>query len=195
MRPVADVDTCRASHRHLLAGLAPLTDDDFRSPSLLPRYSRGHVVTHLANKTKAHVLLFGGPAAGEIRQLHPDGYDADLAADAGAGRSSAAICSDLEQSFELLEAAWDAFDDTLWDRQGIMTAGPRSMAEIVTHHLRNVEVHHVDLDIGYRVSDWPPIFVGGELARRLGALPDRTDHADLLAWLLGRASAPELGPW
>jgi hypothetical protein len=54
----------------------------------------------------------------------------------------------------------------------------------------------VDLDIGYLVSSWPPIFVDGELAKRLRALPNRADHADLLAWLLGRATAPELlGPW
>jgi len=26
------------------------------------------------------------------------------------------------------------------------------MVEIVAHHLRNVEVHHVDLDIGYLAS-------------------------------------------
>jgi uncharacterized Actinobacterial protein TIGR03083 len=196
MRPAPEIEACRTSHRRLLAALAPLTDGDFRSPSLLPRYSRGHVVTHLANKTTSHVLLFGGPAAGEIRQLHPAGYDADLAADTGAGRSAAELRSDLERSFALLEAAWDALDDALWDQQGVMTAGPRTMAEIITHHLRNVEVHHVDLDIGYRVSDWPPIFVEGELAKRLRALPNRTDHADLLAWLLGRARAPELvRPW
>jgi hypothetical protein len=54
----------------------------------------------------------------------------------------------------------------------------------------------VDLDIGYPVSSWPPILVDGELAKRLRALPDRADRADLLAWLLGRATAPELvGPW
>jgi hypothetical protein len=90
---------------------------------------------------------------------------------------------------------WSQSDTAFWDRQGIMTAGPRTMAEIVAHHLRNVEVHHVDLDIGYRPSDWPPHFVDNELAKRLRALPDRADHADLLAWLLGRAPAPELGPW
>ena len=158
MKPVDTIEACRTSHRLLLVGLAPLTDDDFRAPSLLPRYSRGHVVTHIANKSQAHVLIFGGPAAGEIRQLHPDGYDPDLAADLGASRSAAELRSDLAQCFSLLEATWDAFDDILWDRQGIMAAGARTMAEIVAHHLRNVEVHHVDptsaidLPIGPRSS-------------------------------------------
>ncbi|MEQ4210444.1 maleylpyruvate isomerase N-terminal domain-containing protein [Actinopolymorpha sp. B9G3] len=139
--------------------------------------------------------LFGGPPADEIRQLHPDGYDPDLAAEAGAGRSAVELLADLERSFELLEVAWQALDDALWDRQGIMMAGPRTMSEIITHHLRNVQVHHVDLDIGYRPSDWPSNFVEAELAKRLRSLPARADHADLLAWLLGRAPAPELRPW
>lgn len=196
MKPVDTIAACRTSHRLLLASLAPLTDDDFRAPSLLPRYSRGHVVTHIANKSKAHVLIFGGPAAGEIRQLHPDGYDPDLAADLGASRSAAELRSDLVQCFELLEATWDALDDILWDRLGMMAAGPRTMAEIVAHHLRNVEVHHVDLDTGHRPSDWPSILVEGELSKRLRSFPDRADHAEILAWLLGRAPAPELtGLW
>jgi maleylpyruvate isomerase len=195
MKPHADVDTCRTSHRRLVAALAPLTDGDFRVPSLLPRWSRGHVVTHLANKTSTLVWLYGGPAEGEVRRQFPIGHDHDRAADAGATRSAAELRADLAHSFQLVEAAWDALDDELWDRRGIVTPGPRTMAEIVSRHLRDVEVHHVDLDIGYRVSDWPAGFVEGELAKRLRALPDRADHADLLAWLLGRAAAPELGPW
>jgi maleylpyruvate isomerase len=135
----------------------------------------------------------------KVRDLNggrwPSGHDPDRAADAGAGRSANDLRSDLELSLESLEAAWDALDDDLWDRQAVMMAGPRTMAEIVRHHWRNIEVHHVDLDIGYRTCDWPEDFVDGELARRLGALANRADHAELLAWLIGRAPAPELSPW
>jgi maleylpyruvate isomerase len=136
-------------------------------------------------------------AAGEVRQLHPEGYDPDLAADrAAAGRPAAELRSDLAQCFELLEATWDSLDETLWDRQGMMAAGLRTMREVVGHHLRNVEVHHVDLDIGHRPSDWPAILVESELSKRLGSFPDRADYAEILAWLLGRAPAPELtGSW
>ena len=196
MKPDALVGTCRTSHRLLLDSLAPLTDEHFRAPSLLPRYSRGHLVTHIATKARAHVRLLEGAAVGEVRRAHPDGYDPDRAAQAGAGRPAAELRADLAHSLELLEAAWAALDDAHWDRQGIMMAGPRTMAEIVGHHLRNIEVHHVDLDVGHRPSDWPSILVETELPKRLQALPDRADHADLLAWLLGRAAAPDLvGPW
>lgn len=196
MRPTATIDACRTSHQLLLVRLAPLTDDDFRVPSLLPGYSRGHVVTHIANKARAHVRVLEGAAVGEVRRVHPEGYDPDQAADAGALRPAAELRADLADALQLLETTWAVLDEAHWGRQGIMVAGPRTMVEIVGHHLRNIEVHHVDLDIGHRPSDWPSILVETELPKRLQALPDRAGHADLLAWLIGRAAAPDLvGPW
>ncbi|GMU77259.1 MAG: hypothetical protein AMXMBFR46_00600 [Acidimicrobiia bacterium] len=195
MRPDYVIDACRVGHRRLVGAMAPLSAEELQSPSLLPGYTRRHVVAHVINKTKAHIWLFGGPPAGEVRRLHPDGYDADRAAEAGAARSTGELLTDLAQSFEQLEAAWDTLTDGMWTQAGIMTAGLRTMPEIVVHHLRNVEVHSVDLDIGYRPSDWPAVFVETELPKRLNALPHRAEHVDLLAWLLGRAPAPDLGPW
>lgn len=195
MRPDAEIDACRASHRRLLAAIAPLEDGDFRAPSALPRWSRGHVVTHLADKAKALAWLLGGPAVGEVRRQFPEGHDHDLAAETGAARPAAELRTDLARSLDLAEVACDALDDGLWDRQGIVTPSLRPMDEIVRRHLRDVEVHHLDLDIGYRPADWPALFVEHELGKRLRDLPERADHADLLAWLIGRAAAPDLGPW
>jgi maleylpyruvate isomerase len=196
MRPTAVIDECRSSHQRFVSGVARLHDDDLRASSELPRWSRRHVVAHVINKTRAHVWLFGGPASGEVRQLYPPGHDSDLAAEAAASRSASDLRDDVHDAFGLLETAWDALDDSLWDHESVMTLGRRrSMSEIVSHHLRDVEVHHVDLAIGYDTSDWPALFVEGELTRRLDGLPDRADHAELLAWLLGRRDAPELGPW
>ena len=189
------IDVCRSSHQAFLGSIARLRDDDLHAPSELPRWSRAHVIAHVINKTRAHVWLFGGPASGEVRHLYPDDHDQDRAAEIGAARSSAELRTDLHEAFARLEAAWDALDDSHWDCHGIMTAGPRTMTEIVSHHLRNIEVHHVDLGIGYEPSDWPPLFVDGELVKRLHGLPDRADHGDLLAWLLDRRDAPDLGPW
>jgi len=195
MRPEVIIEACRASHRRLLADIEPLSEDDIRAPSRLPRWSRAHVLAHLINKANAHGPLFGGPRAGEVRHLYPPGHDQDLAADAGAHRSAHQLRSELRRAFGDLEGAWAALDDDHWDCEAVMMAGPRTMTEIVSHHLRNVEVHHVDLGIGYEPRDWPETFVEGELARRLRGLPGRAEHAELLAWLLGRGSAPDLRPW
>jgi hypothetical protein len=45
---------------------------------------------------------------------------------------------------------------------------------------------------GHRPSDWPAILVDSELSKRLRSFHDRADHAEILAWLLNRAPAPEL---
>jgi maleylpyruvate isomerase len=195
MRPDGKIEACRSSHARLLADVAPLTHDALRSPSLLPGYTRAHVIVHITNKANAHIGLFIGAGVDEARRLHPLGYDPDGAADAGANRTPDDLRSELARALGALEAAWDSLDPGRWDHPGIMMAGPRTMAEIVGHHLRNVEVHHVDLDIGYHAGDWPASFIEGELAKRVSALPDRAEHAALLAWLLGRASAPQLAPW
>lgn len=195
MRPEATIDACVAGHRRLLAGIEPLSEDDIRAPSGLPRWSRAHVLAHLINKADAHVRLLGGPTKGEVRHLYPPGYDQDAAAEAGAQRDVSVLRSELQRAFGELQAAWGALDDDLWECEGVMMAGPRTMTEIASHHLRNVEVHHVDLQIGYMPRDWPMVFVEGELKRRLRGLPGRTNHSDLLAWLLGRSAAPDLGPW
>ena len=195
MRPDPTLSLCRQSHGRLLRAIGELADDDFHLPSRLPRWSRAHVIAHVLNKANAHVWVFGGPAEDEVRRVYPPGYDADVTADAGASRPPAELRSALADAFERLEHAWDALDEELWDRKAVMTGGPRTMTEIVSHHLRNIEVHHVDLDIGYRPSDWPSGFVEAELEKRLAGLADRAPHHDLLAWLMGRAPAPELGPW
>lgn len=113
-----------------------------------------------------------------------------------AQRPAAQQLSALEESLQILEEAWDTLDDGQWDHPALMMAGQRTMTEVVAHHLRNIEVHHVDLDIGYRVADWPSAFVEAELTKRLARLRERADSADLLAWLIDRGPAPELqGPW
>ena len=195
VRPTALLDASRESNQRLLGNLALLTERERRQPSALPRYSRGHVIVHLTNKARAHRHVLGGPVVAEVRRLHPPGYDPDAAAEAGAHRPIAELLADLSEALSDLEAAWDELDDGHWTRTGMMMAGPRTMAEIVGHHLRNVEVHHVDLDIGYGPADWPDAFVNIELAKRIADLPSRADHRELLAWLLERAPAPFIEPW
>ena len=195
MRPVVQIDACRASHARLLGGLAALTDGDCRGASRLPGYTRARLISHLTNKARAHTSILRGPVAGQVRRLHPEGYDADAAAASGVERSTLQLVAELESALGELETAWDGLDDELWSAPGIMMAGSRTMVEIVGHHLRNIEVHHVDLDIGYTPAHWPDAFVEGELAKRMAGLAGRADHADLLAWLLDRAPAPDLSQW
>ena len=145
MRPAGLIDTNRESHRRFLATVADLDEKALRAPSRLPGWSRGHVVAHVLNKTQAHLRLFGGPALGEVRALYPPGHDQDAAAAKGADRSQDQFAAVLDAAFTALEDAWDHLAEQHWAAMAVMTAGERTLADVVSHHLRNVEVHHVDL--------------------------------------------------
>jgi maleylpyruvate isomerase len=179
----------------LLSVVDHLTDDQVLAPSLLPGWSRGHVITHLARNADSHVWLFDGAKAGEVRSQYPtlDKRSEDI--EAGARRSAEALGHDLKSACDRLESAWRDLNEDLWDREGVVVAGKRTMNELIFRRLREVEVHHVDLDVGYAPSDWPSAYVDGELRRRLPGLQDRADHRALVTWLVGRGDAPELGPW
>jgi maleylpyruvate isomerase len=105
------------------------------------------------------------------------------------------LIADLARSCRALEVSFDALDDDKWDFEVTVRAGSRTMAEIVFSRLREVEVHHLDLAVGYQPADWPRIYVDGELSRQLSGLPERADHVQLVTWLIGRADTPHLEHW
>lgn len=195
VRPEAVIEACADSHARWLGTLASLTDDQATQPSRLPDWSRAHVITHLARKSDSHVWLFGGARVDEVRVQYPRPNMQQEDIEAGARRSASELRADLTGALERIERAFEDLPDDRWDRLGVVAPGERTMAEIVFRHLRDVEVHHVDVDMGYEPSNWPRVYVEGELARRLPRLTDRADHAELVAWLLGRGPAPTLGPW
>jgi maleylpyruvate isomerase len=66
---------------------------------------------------------------------------------------------------------------------------------VVFARWREVEVHLVDLGLGYGWERWPDALVRAWLPEVLSGLPRRSDDTHLLAWALGRADAPTLEPW
>jgi len=194
-RPNELIAVCVASHQRLLTSAAQLSDRDLRAPSRLPGWSRGHVIAHLARNADSHAWLFEGAKIGESRRQYPEPGMRGRDIETGSTLDKDALISDLTRSCRELEAAWNSLDDDSWDFLAAVTPGPRTMAEILFRRLREVEVHHVDLDASYEASDWPEDYVENELRRALHKLPDRADHAALVEWLIGRASAPDLESW
>ena len=194
-RPYDLIEAAEVAHRQLVASVESLDDDGMRAPSLLPDWSRAHVISHLARNADSHTWLFDGAGVGEVRRQYSSLEARQHDIESGAQQTAQELREDLRASCERLESAWVALGDDAWDREGMVAVGARTMREIVFRRLREVSVHHVDLDVGYTPSHWPKIYVEGELARRLPGLADRADQAELISWLLGRGSAPTLKPW
>lgn len=206
------LDGARAATASLLSALDELTDAEVTRPSLLPAWTVGHVLTHLARNADGHVRMLEAAGRGEVGEQYPGGTDARAAdIDTGAGRSAAALAADVASTARRLDAAWVALPDAGWDGMGASPNGPMPVVDLPFRRWREVEVHRADLGLAFGAEDWSDAYVEAELARTLPASAGRTpdgrpvtvragdDPRRVLAWLLGRATppdgAPHLTPW
>ncbi|CAL9392654.1 hypothetical protein SUDANB58_01285 [Streptomyces sp. enrichment culture] len=185
-----DLASVRDATERLLTALGGLDDASVTQPSRLPGWSRGHVLAHLARNADALVnVLEGRPmyASAEIR-------DADIERDAP--RPLGVHLADLRESAARFQDAGAVPAD--WSRTVALRNGVTDSASSVPfRRWVEVELHHVDLGIGYELEDLPAEFTEREtdfLAERFTGHPDvpptrLTDGTR--AWSTGReADAP-----
>jgi len=195
MRPTEVIDACVTANQLLINDVAQLTERDLREPCRLPGWTRAHLIAHLARNADSVVWLIEGAMIGETRHQYPEAGARERDIEAGSHQAKDALFQDLKSSCRALELAWDELDDGLWETLQLLGSGPRTLSEITFRRLREVEVHHVDLDVEYSSADWPDFYVEEELRRQVENLPTRAEHAVLVEWLLGRRDVPALGPW
>jgi maleylpyruvate isomerase len=152
----------------LLESVARLSDDDVRQPSLLPGWTRGHVLTHIARGGDAlRDVLEGGPG-------YPSRAAREADIEAGAGRGIAEQVADIRATAAAFRDAVLRQPDEVWDRRvQVLDLKPFPASELLVRRLVEIELHHVDLDVGYRSSDWPTTFNQLELPE-----PMRGQRAD-----------------
>lgn len=207
-----------AATRDLLATAARLDDADVRAPSLLPGWTRGHVLTHVARNADGGTRLLTWARTGVESYEYPSLEARAAEIEAGADRPAATLLADVRQSADQFADAYARMPDEAWNRTVQWTTGARHpAARAADARLTEVLVHHVDLDAGFTPGDWPADFtarlltsVTASFARRADA-PDlhlrATDTgqedgtgehlvsgpaASLLAWLLGRSPGTDL---
>ena len=166
------LDEVRWSTEGLRAALATARPPGWeRQPSLLPGWSRGHVLTHLARNADGMARTLQGTLRGELVPMY-DGNErraADIAA--GADRPLAELVEDVAASAGRLDAVWSRLTPADWSRSAVARAGPLPAVRLIGLRWREVEVHRVDLDDGYGPGDWPASFVAPLLPSLLD--PDR----------------------
>jgi maleylpyruvate isomerase len=217
----ARIDAVAASTKALDHTLESLTDEQCREPSLLPGWSRGHVLTHLARNADALLNLVGWARTGDEQPMYPSREFRDAAIEEGSGRSADELRQDLTTAQHRLVAAWGELTDEQWARRIRWGFADHESAATRIPLLRRteIEVHHVDLDLGYTIAHWPEGFVEELLAETAeefsmretvpgfvlvgndgegrwpvkGGGPDITGPPPaLLGWLLGRTDGTGL---
>jgi maleylpyruvate isomerase len=195
--PRSDIEATAAAHARLHATLAELSDEAAGRPSLLPGWTIGHLVTHLARNADSVVRRLSAAADGELVTQYEGGpptRSRDI--EAGAARPAAELLRDLQVADDTLDALCGSLPEAVWDGPALVGSGAQVEASyLVFARWREVEVHHVDLGMGYQPSDWPIEYVDRELPFLLAKLPERADARALMAWTLGRGPAPEVSPW
>ena len=173
--PVADIEAVRQGTRRVLDAIDDLTDEQAAARSLLPGWSRAEVITHLARNADGGRGIAEAAARGEVGLQYPGGPEQRAAGiAAGRGARASALLTDLRRSCDALMESWLALPDDAWERVGKAIGGQRTQREWVFSRLREVEVHHVDLDLGYSPAEWPVAFVTRALEEALTRLPDRS---------------------
>ncbi len=197
----ADVAGCALAHQRLLADLDTLNESAMAlstAPSMLPDWTVGHVLTHIARNADAFRHMIEGAALGEKRTMYPSADARSNDIEHGASKPFATHVADVRTSVWALESSWATLTADGWSGHGITRLGEIAVTDFPWRRWREVEVHHADLGLGFSAADWSPEFIATELARRLtefnatgDVLPDDVAGAapwQMLAWLFARPS-------
>lgn len=162
----------RATAR-LLETAAGLSDEQVREPSLLPGWSRGHVLTHLARNADSLRNLLIWARTGVETPQYASRAARDEAIAAGSGRSASELLADLQASAQQLVAEAARLSPANWTAEVRGLGGAAHPGWFtLRRRLSEVEIHHVDLGASYWPADWPDVFAAELLKSVAGDFDD-----------------------
>ncbi|MEV6590459.1 maleylpyruvate isomerase family mycothiol-dependent enzyme [Streptomyces acidicola] len=152
-----DLASVRDATKRLLTASAELDNARAPEPSRLPGWTRGHILAHLARNADALVNVLQG------RPMYASGAARDADIERGAPRPLDVQLADVRESADRFQDAAAVFAD--WSRTVELRNGVTDQAARVPfRRWIEVELHHVDLGIGYELEDLPEEFVEREIA-------------------------------
>ncbi|MFB6440643.1 maleylpyruvate isomerase family mycothiol-dependent enzyme [Streptomyces sp. NPDC056411] len=160
-----DVAAVHEATEQLLVSVSKLDDAAVGEPSLLPGWTRGHVLAHLARNADALVNLLTWARTDVPTPMYAsaEARNADIERDAD--RPLAAHLEDLRESAARFAAAADALPRARRAFEVEMRNGVVERADrLPLRRLAEVELHHVDLGVGHTLDQLSPGFVDSELA-------------------------------
>jgi maleylpyruvate isomerase len=160
----------RDGTQRLLADLDSLSDSDLGGPSLLPGWTRRHLLAHVAGNADALCNLVYWARTGEERRMYSSPEQRAVGIEEGAVLPAAQLRDWTARSAAQLDEDFAGLTDTAWSAKVITAQGlTRPASEIPWMRVREVYVHAVDLDAGTGFADLPPAFLAallGDVAAR-----------------------------
>jgi maleylpyruvate isomerase len=164
--------------QRLLGRARVIAEPDLRAPSMLPGWTRAHVLAHVARSADAMRNLLVGVKSGQEREAYASPEARDTGIEHGARLKPPELMADLAGSAMAFRTIMRQLPDDAWQVQvQVLDSGPFPAGELLTRRLVEVELHHCDLGVGYGPADWPPAFAAMELAE-----PMRSQRQARLAW-------------
>jgi len=164
-----------------------LTEADLRAPSLLPGWTRAHVLAHVARGADAMRNLLISVRSGQDRAAYASAQAREADIERGAARPAKDLTADLAGASMAWRTMARLLPDQAWQvRVRVLDSPPFPAAELLTRRLVEVELHHCDLGTGYGPADWPAVFAAMELAE-----PMRSQRQDRLNY---PSPSPEAKP-
>ena len=162
--------------QRLLDAARVIPEPDLRRPSLLPGWTRAHVLAHLAKY-------------GQERPAYTSAEARDADIEYGATLPARELVVDVARSAMAFRTIVKQLPDDAWSFPvRILNSAPFPAAQILTRRLVEVELHHGDLDAGYSPADWPPYFAAMELTEPMQS--QRRDRINLAKLALSSLDEP-----
>ncbi|MEV6715707.1 maleylpyruvate isomerase family mycothiol-dependent enzyme [Lentzea sp. NPDC051208] len=131
-----------------------------RGQSLLPGWTRGHVITHLARNADALVNLLTWARTGVEHQAYTSRTDRDADIEEGSHRLLQVLKADLDSACQRFDVACREFPAHAWRSEVTAPKGQPIPASVVPlYRLREIWIHLIDLNAGVGFGDLPADFV------------------------------------
>lgn len=161
--------------RRLVRTVDGLDAEALAEPSVLPGWTRAHVVAHLTLNAESLTGVLDGIARNEPVAMYASDDARDQDIEQLAGEDAPELRERFLGSLQPFEAALSTVPEDAW--AGDFPRVPDGLVfrrdRIPTMRHREVEIHHADLATDYTPADWPAPFAIA-LVRTLAA--DRSGH-------------------
>lgn len=174
--PVSGITAMERSTDSLLSSVSAFGKDEVRAESLMPGWTRGHVLAHIARNAEGMINLLTWARTGVETAMYGPGDARDRDIEAGAGRSAAELLADLVTTADELADAARAHPEDRWGHN-VRLPGDRvrEAGQLLQMRRTELEIHHVDLGCGYSPTDWPEDWTAEVLGQVVDTFSGRAD--------------------